>query len=241
MGRAQPGPGRRPPGGLGTPGPGEALRRRQEDHHTRRRSRGDRPHRLVRADVPGQAAPRHHRLAEPEQVRLALPHRGERRQGPADGRLAVLCHQRQGAGEEPEAGLPGGLRRFRGGADHPDEAVRQGEEALPDVLVLAAVAVQEGPDDGGEAAAVQEGLRRGRGEDRLRLSAHPAPEVPQRRLRPVGRQGGRVPEEVPVDHGRPERGLADDRPGQAVPGGGGEEVGGQPPCRVEEVAALSAR
>ena len=47
------------------------------------------------------------------------------------------------------------------------------------------------PDDGGEAARVQGGLRRRPGEGRLRLSAHPAAEVPQHGLREERRQGGR--------------------------------------------------
>lgn len=86
-----------------------------EDKKTIRRAgwpRGDRTHRLVRPRLPRQTAPGHHGLEEPRQVRLPLPHRGERRQGPADGRLPVVRHQRQGAGEEPQAGLPGRLRRI---------------------------------------------------------------------------------------------------------------------------------
>ena len=152
------------PGGLGPPRAGTAVRQGQEDDHARRRPRRDRAHRLVRPDVLRQAAPGRHRTGRtststPTQLRTA--------ESGGKGQLMdgspVLRHQRQGAGEEPGPGLPGGVRRFRGRADHPDEAVRQGEEALPDLLVRAAVAVQEGPDDRGEAARVQGGLRRGPG------------------------------------------------------------------------------
>lgn len=48
--------------------------------------------------------------------------------------------------------------RLRGRADHPDPAVRQGEEAVPHLLVHAPVAVRAGADDGGQAAPVQGGL-----------------------------------------------------------------------------------
>ena len=46
--------------------------------------------------------PRHHRLEEPQQVRLAVQDLRVRRQGRAARRRPVLRHQRRGAGQEPE-------------------------------------------------------------------------------------------------------------------------------------------
>lgn len=108
--------------------------------------------------------------------------------------------------------------RLRGGPDHPDPAVRQGEEALPQLLVPAAVAVQRGADGRGEASRVH-GRVRGQGPEghRLRVPDDAAAEVPQRRLRRARRGRVRVPEEVPLVGEGPERGVRDDRLAEAHP------------------------
>lgn len=108
--------------------------------------------------------------------------------------------------------------RLRGGPDHPDPAVRQGEEALPQLLVPAAVAVQRGADGRGETPRVHRRVRgQGPGGHRLRVPDDTAAEVPQRRLRRARRRGVRVPEEVPLVGEGPERGVRDDRLAEARP------------------------
>ncbi len=109
--------------------------------------------RLVRAAVDGPAVPGHHRLEQPQQVRRHVQDHRVRRQGPAARRRPVVRHQRRGAGEEPEAELPGGLRRQRGRAD-PGLPAGRGEQDPADRLLLrAAVVPVRGAAGQGQPAA----------------------------------------------------------------------------------------
>ncbi len=64
--------GRRRPGELGPRRPDEEVHQRPEDRRRRRPDRQQRHHRLVRAAVAGQGAPRHPRMEEPQQVRVEV-------------------------------------------------------------------------------------------------------------------------------------------------------------------------
>lgn len=79
-------------------------------------------------------------------------------------------------------------------------------------------------------------LRRQPQDGELRLPRDPAEEIPVRRLLQEGRQGREVPQELPVERGRPGRGRQDDRRGRALARRGGEEVGQGESGRLEGLA-----
>ena len=236
--RAQQRQGRRHPGGLGRRAEeGQAVRRRQEVRGQGGRPRRDRPHRLVHPEVPGREAPGHHRLQEPQQVRGRVQDRGERRQGPAARGLAVVHHQRRRPHQEPGPEPQDRLRRFRGRPDHPDQGGLQGQEAVHQLLVDAAVAELPDRPGRGEAAGVQGRLRRRHRQGEVRLRQDPAAEVPGRRLRQEQREGRGVPEELQLDQRAAERGRGDDRGQEDELGQGRGEVGQGQPGRLEGLAA----
>ena len=228
LGRAQPGPGRRHPGGLGPPGAGDSGT-----------SRTRRPSRRAATSVSPATSAGTSRSTSPTQhpdvtdwknlnkyaEQLRTAESGGKGQL-LDGSPSYVTNDKalvKNLGPR----LPGGVRRLRGGADHPDQAVRQGEEALPQLLVPAAVAVREGADDGGEAARVQGGLRR---RTRTKIAcAYPHTPLQKYLNADFAEHGGKAAEFLKNFNwttGRPERGRPDDRRSKKLlAAGGGGEVG----------------
>ena len=102
-------------------------------------------HRLVRAAVAREGAPRDHRLEQPQQLRRQVQDVGVRRQGPVPRRRPVVRHQRRGPRHEPQPELQGRLRRQRGRADRGLPDGREAEEAADRLLLRAAVVPLRGP------------------------------------------------------------------------------------------------
>ena len=161
-------------------------------HHRaegRRRRRPDRQrghHRLVRAAVDGGEVPGHHRLEEPEQVRLDCSRRPSPAARASSSTATRLRHQRRGPGEEPQPGLQGGVLRHRG---RPDPVVPDGASRTRRRCSATSTSRSGSSPRCRSRRSIcrrrPTGLRRRPGEGRLRL---PAVHLEQDHLQEVRRQ-----------------------------------------------------